>query len=54
MLISTASVYSISTSTIARHQEVASGSLSLWYCVFVRAYFRKVGQASGMNKKDIF
>ena len=52
LLISTASVYSISTSTTARNQEAASGSFSLWCFVFAHAYFRKVGNPRGMKKQQ--
>ena len=54
LLISTAFVYSISTSTTARNQEAASGSFSLWCFVFAHAYFRKVGNPSGMKKTTYF
>ena len=54
LLISTAFVYSISTFTTARNQEARSGSFSLWCFAFVYAYFRKVGNPSGMNKKTSF
>lgn len=43
-----------STSTTARNQETASGSFTIWCFVLVHAYFRKVGNHSGMNKKTNF